>query len=123
MVEKKIERNYSIDGLKGIACVLIMVGHFAEIYVLAQDISAIDANIIHRFPSFLSILFTTSFWVRLFFVISGYLICKSRINNFYDVIRKSLLRFLRFYLPILAASIIILLMGLLIGFHTAEIQQ
>lgn len=61
-----------------------------------------------------------SFWLYLFFVISGYLLSINRAENklrIIDIFRKCIIRFFRFAIPILGASIIILIMQYTIGFY------
>lgn len=56
----------------------------------------------------------------MFFVISGYLIAKARIESIRDVVYRVTNRFFRFAFPILFAYLVIFTVYLTIGFHTAE---
>ena len=67
-----------INGLKGLACLLIMAGHYIGFYKYAENFpSNIRALDIIKNSSTLSELCSESFWVVFFFVISGYLLSRS----------------------------------------------
>ncbi len=113
-------KNY-ILGLKGLACLLVMSGHYVAIYKFAQSFSPPlpVLNGILRSPAKFSV--NASYWLALFFVISGYLLANSRIENFRDFLRKSICRFFRLGLPVLFSyAVIYLLMYKGIGFHNYE---
>lgn len=122
--ENKKEKFYKhINGLKGVACLFIMVGHYLGIYKYAQlfkpAISIIDRLDNSRFSFFIS----ESYWLYLFFVISGYLIAKSKIDNINNLFSKSVNRFLRFALPVFFSYSIIYLIYVIIGFHNVETKK
>ena len=100
-----------------------MFGHFSGLYKYAQDYSAIDVAFLHSFPSALTIFITESFWLRLFYILSGYLVSKSKIQTIKDLGRKVFLRFLRLALPLLGASFFILLLTSVFGVHNRDIQH
>lgn len=120
--QKERKKGYQnhITGLKGAACVLIMLGHFLGLYKYAQQFEPrfrlIDFILDSRFSFFLN----EGYWLYLFFVISGYLIAKSEIKSIKDVIYKIINRFFRFAFPIFFAYLVIFTIYLMIGFHTAE---
>lgn len=99
---------------------LILTGHYLLIYILAQSfeprIYMIDA--IRNSP--FAFLIDPSYWLYLFFVVSGYLVSKTRITGIGDLVRKSVKRFFRLGLPILFSYFVIYLLYLCIGFHTKE---
>ena len=64
-----------------------------------------------------------SFWLYLFFVISGYLLARSDIRSIKELFVKSVSRFLRLALPILFASLIIGVLYSIWGFKTEAIQE
>ena len=111
---------YHLNGLKGIACLLVMIGHYLGLYKYAQSfippIHLID--IINK--SIFSFLINEGYWLYLFFVVSGYLVSKSKIVDLRDLFTKSINRFLRLAFPILFSYAVIYLIYQLIGFHTAE---
>ena len=109
-----------ITGLKGAACVLIMLGHFLGLYKYAQQFEPGFPLIDSIRGSCFSFLLNEGYWLYLFFVISGYLIARSEIKSMKDVIFKIINRFFRFAFPILFAYLVIFMIYLLVGFHTEE---
>lgn len=109
-----------ISGLKGISCVLIMIGHFLGLYKYAEqflpNISPLDAFIHSR----ISYILNEQYWLYLFFFLSGYLVAQSRVETVGDVVIKSVKRFFRFAFPIFFAYLVIYLIYILIGFHNAN---
>ncbi len=60
-----------------------------------------------------------------FFVISGYLLLVNRAEDelrIIDIFRKSIIRFFRLAIPIFGASIIILIIQYIIGFHNKSLE-
>lgn len=111
---------YHLNGLKGIACLLVMIGHYLGLYKYAQSFvpSIRIIDILNNSP--FSFLINEGYWLYLFFVVSGYLVSKSKITSITDVISKSISRFLRLALPILFSYFVIYLIYLVVGFHTDE---
>ena len=70
-----------INGLKGLACLMVMIGHFIGIYKYAENFPA-DSKFLQLFDTFieskLGFIIDESFWVILFFFVSGYLISLSK---------------------------------------------
>ena len=122
MIDSKSKTAY-INGLKGFACIMVMLGHFIGIYKYAESFPA-DSKALQLFDVFLNsklgFLLDESFWVILFFFVSGYLVSFSKISDITDFIYKSVMRFVRLALPILFASIIIFVIQESIGFHTVQ---
>lgn len=115
-------RNFKthLTSLKGLACIFIMIGHYVGVIKYAQEIS-IDTSFIYLFKKYhLFFLIDETFWLSLFFIISGYLCAKSEISKFSHLIIKSITRFFRLAFPIFFACTIILLISHLIGFHNLE---
>ena len=117
-MKEKQQKAY-ISGLKGMGCVLIMVGHFLGIYKYAQVFPGIRFIDILQNSS-LSLLTNEGYWLYLFFVISGYLVAKSKINNVRELLTKSIHRFLRFAISILFSFFVIYVLYLVFGFHNQE---
>ena len=113
-------RKRHIDGLKGAACLLIMLGHFSGLYKYAQNCTAIDAPFLQLIPYS---LLAEGFWLRLFYVLSGYLVSRSRVLTARELARKSMTRFFRLALPILGATLFILPIAGHFGIHNHEIQS
>lgn len=120
----KKKENY-IDGLKGVLCVLIMLGHYFGIYKYATVTGRIDNSILFFIKNncISSLLFNESFWLYGFFVISGYLIAHTNVDSIKIVLLAIIKRFLRFLLPIIGACIFIYIMYLSIGFNNYETLQ
>lgn len=118
-MESKNYKHY-ITGLKGFACVLIMVGHYLGLYKYAQQFSSRLSLLDTFMGSQLSFLLSEGYWLYLFFVVSGYLIAKSNVKKIGDVVYKTITRFLRLAFPIFFAYAIIYLIYILVGFHNAE---
>lgn len=114
--------NYKsyITGLKGFACVMVMIGHFLGVFTYADNMP-ID---IHYFlavrNSKIGFLLDESYWLYLFFIVSGYLLAFSKIKRMHQLFAKWIQRFLRLGLPILFAYGIIYIVYLTIGFHNGE---
>ena len=117
------ERKLYLDGLKGIACLLIMLGHFSGIYKYAIDALEIECSFLKSFSILpISILTAESFWLYLFFAISGYLVASSSVLDIWDVLRKAAVRVIRFLLPVIGVVVIVFLLQIGIGFHNQELK-
>ncbi len=118
------ERKLYFDGLKGIACLFIMFGHFAGVYKYAVDATAIESGFLKSFTIFpISFLTAESFWLYLFFAVSGYLVASSKVESVRDVCRKSVVRFFRFFIPIVGIICIAFLIDKTIGYHNQELRS
>lgn len=116
---KKVYFNY-ITGLKGVACVMIMLCHYLGVYKYSEKFFTNYTFFDKILSSRLSFVFDESFWLILFFIISGYLLSFKDINKFIDIIKNSALRFLRLGLPIFFSSFIIYFLFLIFG-HNNEL--
>ena len=65
-------------------------------------------------------LLDESYWLYLFFIVSGYLLAFSKIEKFFQLVAKWIQRFFRLGLPILFAYGICYIIYLTIGFHNGE---
>ena len=108
-----------ITGLKGVACFMVMVGHYIGLYKYAERFPTI-ATMDSFLQSPINFALDETFWVKLFFVVSGYLVAMSYVGTFKQFINKSVTRILRLGLPILFASLVIYTGYLTIDFHTAD---
>lgn len=119
----KSQREDYLDGMKGLACLFILLGHFTGIYKYADNASQIDSwfvRILTKGP--FSFFTTESFWLYLFFVISGYLSIISPPKNNRDFFAKCIKRILRLAIPILGTAIFIFIIQNVIGFHNYSVQ-
>lgn len=109
-----------ITGLKGISCILIMIGHYLGLYKYSQQflpsISFLDAILNSR----ISFLLNEGYWLYLFFFLSGYLVSKSQVKTVTEVVTKSLNRFFRLAFPVFFSYLVIYLIYCLIGFHNGQ---
>lgn len=110
-----------IDGVKGFACLMVMLGHYLGVYKYAEKfpvkIGILDAVL----NSKLNFLLNESYYLYLFFIVSGYLIARSSVPNLPELIKKVVIRFLRLALPILCSSAIVFFLCIKwIGMHNAE---
>lgn len=126
-----ISRQKYLDGVKGILCNLIMIGHLLGLYHYAENGSLLYSKFVDIMVSSPFSLFFAAegFWLYGFFVISGYLLyftSPTKLSNsgFFPwmLIKKFFHRFLRLACPILGTAIIIYLLQLSVGFHTQDIQ-
>ena len=118
---KSDRRNYyyHLNGLKGLACLMILLAHYQGIYKYSESfLPAIPVFDLLDHSVFSSLF--DEFWLFLFFVVSGYLVSKSRVASLQDLIAKSIQRFFRFAFPILFSYLVIYLICVGVGFHTAE---
>lgn len=117
------QREGCLDGMKGLACLFILLGHFTGIYKYAENASQIDSwfvRILTEGP--VSIFTAESFWLYLFFVISGYLLIISTPRKIRDFLVKCTKRILRLAIPIWGTAIFIFVIQNTIGFYNHSVQ-
>lgn len=118
-IKKELTHFFYVDGFKGFDCLMIMICHYFGMIKYSSNITCF--NFITKLnESRFSTIIDEDFWLQLFFVVSGFLLSFAVVNNIKDFIRKVVKRFLRFYLPISAACLIIYLLATTIGFHNSE---
>ena len=119
------QREEYIDGMKGLACLFVFLGHFTGIYKYAEKATAIDSwftQMLTKGP--LSFFTAESFWLYLFFVLSGYLLAMSTPpRKCSEFLKKSIKRALRFAIPILGAAVFTFLIQCTVGFYNFKIQD
>ena len=116
------KNNYKvyITGLKGFACVMVMLGHFLGLYKYEETFPVKFEFLDLILDSKLDFILSESFWLYLFFVVSGYLLSFNKIKRIKDILLNSFMRFLRLGLPILFSCFMIFLIYNIIGFHNKE---
>ena len=121
-LQKDPGRKYHIDGMKGLLCFLVMLGHFWNIYKACQERSGFTSYGLDLIRgTFLeNPLLVASFWLYAFLVISGYLLSATRVRSIPELLKKTAKRFLRFFLPVFGACVFIYLLQETVGFHTHE---
>ena len=124
-LQRKNYKSY-INGLKGFACIMVMIGHYIGLYKYAENFP-IQNKFLDFFDTLLDskIAFSIdeNFWVMLFFVVSGYLVAQSNVSTFTQLIKKWVMRFLRLGLPIFFASLIIFLISETIEFQSLNTNE
>lgn len=110
-----------INGIKGFACVMVMLGHYLAVYKYAEEFPIRIGILDSLLNSKLNFLLNESYYLYLFFIIGGYLIARSSISSVYALVQKIVIRFLRLGVPILCSSAIIFGLCIkVIGMHNAE---
>lgn len=121
-MEKK--RMHYIDGYKGLLCLMILIGHFWNIYRLTSGASPLDHRVFDDFNEWGSKwALVATFWLYAFMAISGYLLSFSKIKSTPDLVTKSVSRFLRLFIPILGACLIIFGLSKTVGFYAADTKE
>lgn len=118
-LRKKKDTTY-IVGLKGLACFMIMVGHYLSVYQSAESFSVNFRAIDFLYNSPVSFFLGGSFWIYLFFAISGFLLSKENLTTLLDTVIKCVHRFVRLALPVLFSYLLVYFLLLIIGSHNAE---
>lgn len=118
------QRKLYLDGMKGLASISVMLGHYIGIYKYAGERAAIQCGFMKFCTTFpFSAFMREEFWLYLFFVVSGYLVSASRVEGVVSALRKSAGRIVRFAIPITGAAAIVVLLGKTLGFHNQELRQ
>ena len=111
--------------MKGLACLFVLLGHFTGIYKYAENATAIDSwftQILTKGP--LSFFTAESFWLYLFFVLSGYLLTISTPpRKCSEFLKKCIKRVLRLAIPIMGAAVFTFAIQFTIGFYNFKIQD
>lgn len=117
-----VNRQYHIDGLKGVMCFMVMFGHFWNIYRGCQENELIKNILFDKITaSFIgSPILVATFWLYAFLVISGYLISFTKITDIREIIIKTAKRFLRFFIPVLGACFFIYIIQETVGFYAGD---
>lgn len=119
------KRKQYIDGLKGISCMLIFFGHFSVIYKMAESAPILKGPVANAMTSYpLSFFFHESFWLCLFFIVSGYLLAYNwRGTSFRQILKKIVIRFLRLAVPVFGAGLFILFIQNIWGFSNGRFSE
>jgi peptidoglycan/LPS O-acetylase OafA/YrhL len=119
------QREEYVDGMKGLACLFVLLGHFTGIYKYAENATAIDSwftRMLTKGP--LSFFTAESFWLYLFFVLSGYLLTMSTPpRKCSEFLKKCIKRVLRLAIPIMGAAVFTFAIQCTIGFYNFKIQD
>ena len=119
------KRLYHIDGIKGLLCFFIMFGHFWNLSRWNNP----ESPLVNKVTTFVNnsilgeTLFSSTFWMYAFLLISGYLLSGSRVSNLPDLGVKIAKRYIRFFLLIFASCVFIFGIYKTIGFHNAKTAE
>lgn len=100
--ESKVMKHYrSIDGIKGLACVLVMLGHLYAAFFSENMVDKYhyDYNSVFLLKLFGSIVLNGKFWVCVFCTISGFLYSSDNLNHKW-LHKKFLHRYINICTPI-----------------------
>lgn len=112
-----------VDGLKAVACLMIVCYHYLALY---RDAIVFNPSIpwVDRFAFSPVFGFLTDsgqgFWNYLFFIASGFLISGKKTRTVLNLVKNCLMRFFRFALPLLFSCAVIWLISTVFGFHNSE---
>lgn len=125
MNNTKASRARHIDGLKGILCFMIMLGHFWHMYRDIPDGSVLASPLLVAIRDFYParVLLSEGFWLYAFFIISGWLLSSARVENLRALAVRSVKRFLRLFIPVTGACLFIFLIQQTVGFHNAATRD
>ena len=117
--KKKIEY---IDGIKGVACMMVMLGHYYCIYSLAEEFIPMPALLegVFRLVEF---FLDADLGLFIFALLSGYCVALSKIDTVKKLLGAIFKRFIRFLIPVLGANVITYLIYLSIGFHNGATTE
>lgn len=113
-------RKPYISSLKGIACLFVALGHFLGTIKYASDIPVNTDFFLVLERCRLGFILDESFWLYLFFVVSGYLVANSKVATLSQFFVRSVIRFFRFALPIFAACVLIFVFNKVVPFYNKE---
>lgn len=110
-------RKQYISSLKGIACLFVALGHFFGTIKYASGLMDGTAffTLLNQYR--LGFILNESFWLYLFFVVSGYLMANSQVKTVKQVFVRSVTRFLRFALPVFVVCVFIFLFNKIAPFY------
>lgn len=120
-----------VDGLRGMGAAIVYICHFVlAFYFAAYSLDPSQSHIAGAFEVALgktpvNLLFNGNFAVRLFYLISGYVLCLSYFktydrNKLYEGQKK---RYFRLVIPILFTNFVVFLMMRLGFYHNAQASQ
>lgn len=119
MLKQQLSRRIEyLDGLRGVAALLVVFTHFLQLYT--PGVFTPDASVDHGYEKFiagtpLNLLFHGKFWVAVFFVLSGFVLCQPGIKNNSGVlaISSAIKRYPRLAIPALGSTLFAWVVGIM----------
>lgn len=99
----KLQRFDYLDGLRGIAALLVVISHFKNGFFSVENNSSVFASIWKTLDFF---IFQGHFCVQIFFVLSGFVLAYNSFNRPTFLHKQWIKRIYRLGIPVLITSII-----------------
>jgi peptidoglycan/LPS O-acetylase OafA/YrhL len=115
------DRIRSLDGLRGLAAVVVMMGHIVDASVTGQAAASVGVTHIHGIGQALAyllrhVIFAGMDWVIVFFVLSGFVLSLMATSGAgFDALRYYPSRFVRLYIPVWGALIVAAILHLVVS--------
>ncbi len=112
-MRKRIEY---FDGLKAVACLGVLLTHFAGAfrnYQLHRSVYWVNDNI-------LRILLDGDFQIGIFACISGWLLMMKEVSSVKGTVKEAAKRYLRFFIPVFFVCLAVFIIDKTAGFHNGE---
>ena len=118
------KKKYWIAILKLISMLGVFLGHYFGLIKYSDSNVVINSNI-GRFIKYFNVLFNENFYMLIFCFISGYLAYNyiDRITSLIILIKKVILRYLRFLLPLILCSFYIYIIYNCFGINTNVLRN
>ena len=118
-------REYCLDGIKFIACMIIFWTHFVGAF---YSLCAVNPGLSPRMERLLTgsplkILTDSAMMLMIFMMISGYLAAGKRIRTFRELWQSAVFRYLRFAVPFLLVNLLVSALWYSVGFRTQEAAE
>ena len=118
-------REYCLDGIKFIACMIIFWTHFVGAF---YSLCAVNPGLGPRMEfllthSPLKIFTDSAMMLMIFMMISGYLAAGKKIRTFRELWQAVLFRYFRFVLPFLFANLLVCVIWYTVGFRTQSAAE
>ena len=113
-------RKPYISSLKGIACLFVALGHFLGTIKYASVIPVNTDFFLWLERCRIGFILDESFWLYLFFIVSGYLVANSKVTTISHFFVRAIIRFLRLAIPIFVACSIIFVFNRFMPYYNAQ---
>lgn len=117
----KKEKLYYLDGIKEIACMGVFLYHYYATF--CQQVSSIQfdsTSMEYVLGCILKPVIDGPLLVRIFALISGFLVAGTQILTAHELLNKCLKRYLRFVLPMVVPSVVIIFIFQKLGMFYSE---